>query len=116
MPISQQGEMVVKKQTKERMDLQANVFKALAHFSRIFIVNELAKGKKCVCELTEMIGADKSTVSKHLSVLKQAGIVSDTKDGNKVFYSLEVKCVLNFISCIDGMIEANIKKMEIYIK
>lgn len=97
--------------TQARMDAQTNVFKALAHPSRIFVVTELSKGERCVCELTEMIGADKSTVSKHLSLLKQAGIIADEKRGNMVFYSLQAKCVLNFMSCVEGMLEAKLKKM-----
>ncbi len=94
-----------------RLEAQADIFKALAHPSRLFIVNELAKGEKCVCVLTEMIGADKSTVSKHLSLLKQAGIIADDKRGNMVFYRLQAPCVLNFLACVEGMIETKIKKL-----
>jgi ArsR family transcriptional regulator len=97
--------------TQARMEAQANVFKALAHPSRIFVMNELAKGERCVCELTEMIGSDKSTVSKHLSILKQAGIITDEKRSNMVFYSLQAKCVLNFMACVEGMIETKLKKL-----
>ena len=97
--------------TQAQMEAQAAVFKALAHPSRIFVVNELTKDERCLCELTEMIGADKSTVSKHLMLLKQAGIIADEKRGNKVFYSLKAPCVLNFMSCVEGMIEARLKKM-----
>lgn len=82
------------------------VIKALAHASRLFIVEELAMGERCVCELTEMIGADVSTVSKHLSVLKQAGIVIDDKRGNQVFYRLLVPCVLNFFGCVESVLES----------
>ncbi|NOY13574.1 MAG: winged helix-turn-helix transcriptional regulator, partial [Deltaproteobacteria bacterium] len=60
-------------QRKKYLDARAKVLKAMAHPSRLFILEELKKGEKCVCELTEMIGADVSTISKHLSVLKQAG-------------------------------------------
>jgi len=97
--------------TQAQMEAQAAVFKALAHPTRIFVVTELARGERCVCELTEMIGADKSTVSKHLLLLKQAGIIADERRGNMVFYSLKAPCVLNFMSCVEGMIEARLKKM-----
>ncbi len=97
--------------TQAQMEAQATVFKALAHPSRIFVVTELAKDERCLCELTEMIGADKSTVSKHLLLLKQAGIIADERRGNMVFYSLNAPCVLNFMSCVEGMIEARLKKM-----
>lgn len=79
---------------------RAAIFKALGHPTRLFIVEELGKTEKCVCELTEMIGADISTVSRHLSVLRNAGIVNDEKRGLQVFYSLKTPCILDFFSCI----------------
>lgn len=60
----------------------------------------LSRGERCVCELTEMVGADMSTVSKHLSVLKAAGIVADEKRGMQVFYTLKTPCVLRFFDCV----------------
>lgn len=68
-----------------RYKARAKVIKALAHPTRLFIVDEIAKEEQCVCELQEMIGADMSTVSKHLSVLREAGVVSDEKRGLIVF-------------------------------
>lgn len=98
-------------QTRIRMEAQAAVFKALAHPTRLFVVNELAGGERCGCELTGMIGADKSTVSKHLSLLKRAGIITDEKRGNMVFYTLRARCVLSFLSCVEEMLEAQVKRM-----
>jgi DNA-binding transcriptional ArsR family regulator len=63
--------------TKANCEARAKVIKALGHPSRLHMVDELGKRERCVCELTEMVGADISTVSKHLSVLKNAGIVTD---------------------------------------
>ena len=57
--------------SKARYEARANIMKAMAHPSRLFILDELSKGERCVCELTEMIGADVSTVSKHLSLLRK---------------------------------------------
>ena len=79
--------------------------KALAHPSRLFIVDELSRGERCVCELTEMIGADVSTVSKHLTVLKEAGLVLDDRRGQQVFYRLRVPCILNFFGCVEAVLE-----------
>ncbi len=90
-------------------EARANIVKALAHSSRLFIVDMLTKEPKSVGELTEMIGADTSTVSKHLSVLKNAGIVEDEKKGTTVIYSLKTPCILNFIGCIEDVIESNAK-------
>ena len=87
------------------MEARARVMKALAHPSRLFIVDELSHGERCVCELTDMIGADVSTVSKHLAVLKAAAIVIDDKRGAQVFYRLRVPCILNFFGCVEAVLE-----------
>lgn len=86
--------------TQARFEARAKVFKALAHPSRLFMVDVLAHGERCVCELTAMVGADMSTVSKHLSVLKSAGIVSDDKRGMQVYYKLKMPCVLRLFDCV----------------
>jgi ArsR family transcriptional regulator len=99
-------EDVVKGREKARYVARAAVIKAMAHPTRLFIVDELSRGERCVCELTEMVGVDVSTISKHLSVLKNAGIVQDDKRGSQVFYSLLVPCVLNFFSCVESVLEA----------
>jgi len=94
--------------TQAKYEARARIIKALAHPTRLFIVDELATaGEKCVCELTEMIGADMSTVSKHLSQLKQAGIVEDEKRGSMVFYRLRVRCITNFFQCVESVLECN---------
>ena len=89
---------------------RAKVLKAMAHPTRLFIIEEREKGERCVCDLTEQIGADVSTVSKHLSVLKQAGVVHDDKRGNQVFYSLRVPCILNFFGCVESVLESNARE------
>lgn len=93
--------------TRAQCEARAKVIKALGHPSRVFMVEELSRGERCVCELTEMVGADVSTVSKHLSVLKNAGIVTDEKRGSQVFYSLRVPCILNFFGCLEAVLQAN---------
>lgn len=90
---------------RTQLEARARVMKALAHPSRLFIVDELSRGERCVCELTEMIGADVSTVSKHLAVLRSAGVVLDERRGAQVFYRLRVPCILNFFGCVEAVIE-----------
>ena len=93
-----------------RYDALAEILKAIAHPTRLLIVEELSKQPRCVSELTEMIKADTSTVSKHLALMKSNGIVVSSKNGNQVYYSLRVTCVLNFISCLESVIEVNAKE------
>lgn len=95
---------------KIHLEARAKILKALAHPSRLYIVEELEKGERCVCDFADQIGADVSTISKHLSVLKQAGIVVDDKRGNQVFYQLRVPCILNFFGCVESVLEAQAKE------
>jgi ArsR family transcriptional regulator len=87
-----------------RYEARARIIKAMAHPSRLFIVDELSRGKRCVYELTEMIGADVSTVSKHLAILRNAGVVQDDKRGAQVYYSLRCPCVLSFFTCVEKVL------------
>lgn len=96
--------------SKRQFHARARIIKALAHPTRLFVVDELSRGERCVCELTEMVGADMSTVSKHLSVLKQAGIVEDEKRGVQIWYRLRVPCILNFFSCVEDVLKANVER------
>ena len=99
--------------TLARYEARAKILKAMAHPTRLFIVDQLANAdEKCVCELTEMIGADMSTVSKHLTILKEAGIVRDDKRGSQVYYQLRVKCVVNFFDCIESVMACNAKSQQ----
>jgi len=99
--------------TKAKYEARAKIIKALAHPSRLYIVDMLTDEEKCVCELTEKIGADMSTVSKHLSILKNAGIVADEKRGLQVYYSLSIPCVLNFFGCVEAILkDSALKQME----
>jgi ArsR family transcriptional regulator len=89
--------------TQARYKTQARIIKALAHPTRLFIVDELSKGERCVRELTDLIRVEMPTVSRHLSVLRNAGVLDDEKRGAQVFYRLRVPCVLDFFKCIEAV-------------
>lgn len=97
---------------KLKYETRAKILKAMAHPSRLFIIDQLSRQEQCVNELTDMIGADVSTVSKHLSVLKDAGIVEDEKRGLQVWYKLKVPCILNFFGCIEDVLKANVQRLK----
>lgn len=91
----------------ERTELEpfaarAAVFKALGHPVRLLMVDALARGERCVCDLTRLAGLDVSTVSKHLAVLREAGVVDFRKEGVNVHYRLALACVPGFIGCVDA--------------
>lgn len=93
---------------RAKYESRARIIKAMAHPTRLFIVDELARsGERCVCELTEMVGADMSTVSRHLAVLKGVGIVEDDKRGSQVYYRLRVQCVMNFFECVESVLKCD---------
>lgn len=88
-----------------RFSQQVKVFKALAHETRMLVVDELSRGERCVCELTELAGIDVSTMSKHLRVLREAGIVDSEKRGMQVYSRLLTPCVLKLLSCVHNVSE-----------
>ena len=99
--------------TKAKYEARAKIIKAIAHPTRLYIVDELSRSEeKCVCELTEMIGADMSTVSKHLAILKEAGLVEDEKRRSMVFYRLRVKCVVDFLNCVQSVMKCNVREQS----
>jgi ArsR family transcriptional regulator len=79
---------------------QARILKALAHPGRLVMVEALGSGEHCVCELQKLVGSDMSTVSKHLSVLKHAGIVAARREGVQIYYHLRIPCILQVFSCM----------------
>jgi ArsR family transcriptional regulator, arsenate/arsenite/antimonite-responsive transcriptional repressor len=97
---------------RELYEARAKVAKALAHPSRLIILDALAEKEMCVCELTDLVGADQSTVSKHLAVLKNAGIVADRRNGVMIHYSLKVGCLRGFWTCVEGVLKQNLKEQQ----
>jgi len=68
-----------------------NITKALADENRVRTLLALRKGELCVCQITELCELAPSTVSKHLSILFQAGLVESRKDGRWIYYQLPGK-------------------------
>ena len=85
--------------SKDVFRQQARVLKALANESRLQIVDRLSRGECSVGELTDLVGSDQSTISKHLALLRAHGIVLDRREGNVVYYTLLTPCVMSFFSC-----------------
>ena len=96
-------------QSRRRYEARARVAKALAHPTRLLMLDALQQREMCVCELTDLVGADQYTVSKHLAVLRQAGIVEDRRDGMMTFYRIKVCCLEGFWRCIETVLKENLK-------
>jgi len=102
----------MKAKSRQHYEARARVAKALAHPSRLLILDALAKGEICVCELTPLVGADQSTVSKHLAILKNAGLIEDRKQGVMTYYRVKVCCLEGFWQCIESVLKHNLKEQE----
>lgn len=89
---------------------QARIFKALGHPSRLLMVQALRDGEKCVCDLQALIGADMSTVSRHLAVLREAGVVRSEKRGTNIYYALALSCLATFLQCTGTLIAERIRQ------
>lgn len=81
------------------------VIKALAHPTRLRIIELLSTGSRCVSEVVAEVGGDISTISKHLSLMRKAGWVSCEKRGLQIHYQIACSCVDNFLCCVDSLAE-----------
>jgi ArsR family transcriptional regulator len=79
------------------------VIKALAHPSRLLIAEALMAGELCVCDLKDLVGADMSTVSKHLTLMREAGVLVCEKRGLNIYYRLACDCLGDFLRCVDQL-------------
>jgi len=95
-----------------RFERRAEVIKAMANATRLVIVEELSRNEKTVGALTELVDLDISTVSRHLLILRHAGIVSCRRNGNQVLYKLLTPCVLNFIGCVEKVLNGDQESTE----
>lgn len=101
---------------RARLALRAQVVKALAHPSRLLILDELLRhDERCVCQLKELVGSDQSTVSRHLSVLRVAGIVADEKRGQQVYYRVRSPWVRDLVRAMEEMVGAITKEQADFL-
>jgi len=95
---------------------QAEIAKAIAHPLRLAIVDFLKDGEQCVCDIAEDVGAERSNVSRHLSVMVNAGVLEYRKEGLKVIYRLKCVCILDFFSCVTGVIRQQAEENKKLLK
>ncbi len=91
---------------------QAEIAKAVAHPLRVAVIDFLKEGEKCVCEIAEHLGSERSNVSRHLSVMVGAGVLSCRKEGLKVFYALKTPCVAEFLACVTRVVRYQARENE----
>ena len=100
---------MLSKTKKLLFEKQADIAKAIAHPLRIAIINFLQSGEQCVCDIAEYVGSERSNVSRHLSVMTNAGLLECRKDGLKVIYKLKCTCIVDFFSCVTSVLKQQAK-------
>ncbi len=91
---------------------QAEIAKAIAHPLRVAVIDYLRKSEECVCDIAEHVGSERSNVSRHLSVMVKAGILSCRKEGLKVFYKLRTPCITEFLDCVAHILKQQAEDHE----
>jgi ArsR family transcriptional regulator len=103
---------MLNKQKRMLFEKQAEIAKAIAHPLRIAILDFLKDGEQCVCDIAEHIGSEQSNVSRHLSVMVKAGVLDCHKEGLKVIYRLKCYCILDFFTCISGVLKQQARESK----
>jgi ArsR family transcriptional regulator len=103
---------MLSKRKRLLFEKQAEIAKAIAHPLRIAVVNFLKDGEQCVCDIAEHVGSERSNVSRHLSVMSNAGLLEYRKEGLKVVYRLKCACIVDFFSCVSSVLKQQAKDNE----
>ena len=86
---------------------RAEVFKALSHPTRLVILDALNSREHCVSELVELVPGTQANTSKHLEVLRRAGVVRRRRQGSKMMYELALPCSGQPMPCITGALRCS---------
>ena len=84
-----------------RLEKKAEILKALGQPTRLRIIEYLRRGERCVCEIFPAIGGEQSNISRHLGVLKRAGILSDRREGVSIYYRIKDPSVMRVLDLLD---------------
>jgi len=95
--------------SRKLYEMKAEIIRAAGHPIRLAIIEFLKDGEQCVCDIAAHVGAQRSNVSRHLSVMLKAGIADCRKEGLKVIYTLKTPCILNFLSCVTDVLRHQVK-------
>ncbi|MCK5114277.1 MAG: winged helix-turn-helix transcriptional regulator [Phycisphaerae bacterium] len=101
---------------KRLYDLKADILQGIAQPIRLQIVDTLAGGELCVCDIVTRVAAERSNVSRHLGVMLRAGILEVRREGLKMIYRLGTPCIVDFLGCIERMVCERIKSDAAILK
>jgi len=103
---------MIEKKKAALFERQAEIAKAVAHPLRMAVLDLLRDGERCVCEIAERVGSERSNVSRHLAVMVRAGVLDCRKDGLKVYYRLKTPCVAEFLCCVTRVLKHRARENE----
>lgn len=106
----------MKEKTRRQYEARAKIARAMAHPSRLLMLDLLQQREMCVGELTAAVEADQSTVSKHLAILKEVGLVAVRKEGSLSYYRVACGCLGGFFSCIETVLKNDVKLRQSVLK
>lgn len=101
---------------KKLYQLKAEIIAAAGHPIRLAIIEFLADGEQCVCDIAEHVEAQRSNVSRHLAVLLKAGVVKQHKDGLRMMYTLKTPCILNFMKCVEEVLRERLNDANLLLR
>jgi len=104
------------KKTRKQYVARAKIAKALAHPSRLLMLDLLQHQEMCVSDLTAEVDADQSTVSKHLAILRDVGLVAVRKEGASSYYKVACGCLGGFFSCLEAVLESDLQERQATLK
>jgi ArsR family transcriptional regulator len=102
--------------SRKQYEARAKIAKALAHPSRLLMLDLLQQQEMCVSDLTSEVEADQSTVSKHLALLREVGLVSVRKEGASSYYKVACACLGGFFSCLEAVLESDLHERQSTLK
>ncbi len=104
------------KKTRQQYEARAKIAKAMAHPSRLLMLDLLQNQEMCVGDLTNEVGADQSTVSKHLAVLKDVGLIDVRKEGALSYYRVTCGCLDGFFMCLESVLKTDVELRKTTLK
>ena len=101
---------IIPKDELSMTNFNSTVFKALGDPSRLKILDFLRKGERCACEIVPVVGFSQPTVSRHLKVLLDCGVLRRRKEGNKVFYSVTSRTIYELIDSVNSTLVESLSR------
>jgi len=88
---------------------KSDILKALAHPTRLNILESLREGERCVCEIIDLVDTEQSNTSQHLAVLKKMGILTSRKDGLKVIYKVKYDEIFKILDMLENLVASQME-------